>query len=30
MHCCKQCGTTLDRDVNAAINILARAKRQVS
>jgi putative transposase len=30
MHHCPHCGTTLDRDVNAAINILARAMRQVS
>ncbi len=30
VHRCPHCGTTLDRDVNAAINILMRAMRQVS
>jgi putative transposase len=30
IHRCHHCGTELDRDVNAAINILARAIRQVS
>ncbi|TMV51513.1 IS200/IS605 family element transposase accessory protein TnpB [Paenibacillus mesophilus] len=30
IHRCPHCGTTLDRDVNAAINILSRAMRQVS
>ncbi|SDO15749.1 transposase, IS605 OrfB family, central region [Paenibacillus sp. yr247] len=30
MHRCPHCGATIDRDVNAAINILSRAMRQVS